>query len=149
MDLLLTLLADGQDALLPDQWRANGVVVKQFGIEYVGSRAPGRFMIWMDTAPEAAQAARDATIAYMKQLAADPVAPEVWRNAQQRLAARFLRENETYTQQASTLAFYEGLGDARLAGEYLPAVERMTPEQFRTFVPTHCLAWITLGKEPK
>jgi hypothetical protein len=58
-------------------------------------------------------------------------------------------ENETYSQQAATLAFYEGIDGAQSVSVYLPTVQSITTEQLRAAVSTHLLGWITVGARPE
>jgi len=148
-DILTTLLADGNDALLAARWANADLAVGQFGIEFVSTRAPGRFLIWAQTEPRQAIKLRDTTLTLLRALAATPLPAETVTLARQRVAGQFLLENETYSQQASSLAFYEGLGDVHLGCRYTPGVQSVTAEQIRTAMPTNLLAWITLGQHPE
>lgn len=148
-DVLTTLLAEGNDALLPAQWANDGLTVGQFGIEFVSTRAPGRILLWAQTDPRQAVKLRDATLNLLRALAAAPLPAETLALARQRVAGQFLLENETYTQQAATLAFYEGLGDVHLACRYIPTVQSVTAEQVQAAMPTKLLAWITIGQHPE
>jgi predicted Zn-dependent peptidase len=93
--------------------------------------------------------ARDATTALLKQIAGGNVDRATVALAQQRLAMSFLLDNETYSQQAATLAFYEGIGGAQLASRYMPAVQTLTFEQFCAAVPKTPLGWVTVGATPE
>jgi zinc protease len=148
-DVLLTLLAEGNDALLPSWWAQRRVGVQSFGGEFVSSRSPGRMLLWAVTPPAMAGPARDATTALLKQIAGGNVDRATVALAQQRLAMSFLLDNETYSQQAATLAFYEGIGGAQLASRYMPAVQTLTFEQFCAAVPKTPLGWVTVGATPE
>ncbi len=148
-DVLTSLLCDGPDALLPAWWSKQGVSVGKFGIEFVSSRQPGCLLIWAHTTPEQVGKLHDATLTLMTQLAVSPIAPEQLARAKQRLLTGFLLDNETYSQQAATLAFYEGLGDVHLAMRYVPSVQAVTAEDLRTLIPTRPLGWVTVGQRPE
>ena len=60
-----------------------------------------------------------------------------------------LLDNETYSQQAASLAYYEGLGDAQWLCRYIPMVQSVTREQLQAVLPTRLLGWITLGQRPE
>ena len=147
--LLKTLLADGPDALLPACWAGAGVNVDKYGIEFVGSRAPGRMLIWAETPPAMAGRLRQATLELLARLGKIPLAAPSLEAAKHRLAAQFLRENATFTQQAATLALYEGSGSGEFACQLMPLLHNVTAEQVRKAAPATPLAWITLGREPK
>jgi len=148
-DVLMTLLADGGDALLPAWWARDGVTVERFGIEFVSSREPGRFLLWAQTDARMAVKLRESTRELLHSLATNPIPPATLALAKQRLAGQFLLENETYTQQAATLAFYEGLGDAQLMCRYIPTLQSLTAEQVQAAIPAPLLGWVTVGKRPE
>ncbi len=138
-----------QRCLVAGLWANDGLTVGQFGIEFVSTRAPGRMLLWAQTDPRQAVKLRDSTLNLLRALAATPLPAETLALARQRVAGQFLLENETYTQQAASLAFYEGLGDAQLACRYIPTVQSVTAEQIQAAMPTKLLAWITLGQHPE
>ncbi|MHB0935647.1 MAG: M16 family metallopeptidase [Armatimonadota bacterium] len=148
-DLLMTLLASNGDGLLLEQWTKDGIQVYDFGVEFVSARGPGRLMIWALTRPAQAAKLRASTTTLLTSLAAHPVSTEMLARAKDRLAADLLLQNETYSQQASTLAFYEGLDGAIVLTRYIPAVEALTAARLSAAVPTRPLAWITLGQRPE
>lgn len=148
-DLILSLLASGEDGLLLAQWRKDGVPVIDFGAEFVTARGPGRLLIWALTEPGQAWRLRRSTINLLASLAAKPVPAEALALAKGRLATGLLMENESYSQQASTLAFYEGLHGGDALTRYIPLVETLTTEQVHAAMPNRLLTWITLGCRPE
>lgn len=148
-DLLMTLLASNGDGLLLEQWTKDGIQVYDFGAEFVSARGPGRLLIWALTKPEQAGILRASTLRLLSALAANPVPAETLARAKERLATDLLMENETYSQQASTLAFYEGLNGAITLTRYIPTVKALTAAQLRAAVPARPLTWITLGRRPE
>jgi len=100
--------------------------------------------------PHQAAALRQSTLRLLETLAAGPIAADVLAQAKQRLATQVLIENETYSQQAATLAFYEGLGaGAEATARYVPTLETLTAKHLQAAIPTRLLAWITLGGQPE
>jgi len=148
-DLIMSLLTGGDDGLLLEQWKKDGIPVIDFGAEFVSSRAPGRLLIWAITEPGQARRLCRSTMNLLASLAAKPAPAETLALAKGRLAAELLMGNETYSQQAATLAFYEGLNGADALSRYIPAVEELTTEQVRVAMPTRLLAWITQGSRPE
>lgn len=148
-DVVMTLLADGPDALLPAWWARDGVAVKRFGIEFISAHNPGRFLLWAQTESKMAVRLRESTRNLLRVLASSPIPPEELALAKQRLAGQFLLENETYTQQAATLAFYEGLGGAHLMSQYIPTLQSITAEQVQAALPSQLLGWVTSGQRPE
>lgn len=148
-DVLLTLLVDGPDAVLPDWYAGKRVNLTNFGGEFVSTRAPGRLLIWGQSPPDQAVALREATTAYLAHLAGGDLDANAFALARQRLSMSFVLDNETYLQQASTLAFYESLGGARLASRYLPTIQALTAAQVCAAAPTTPLGWVTVGQAPE
>ncbi|MHB9025703.1 MAG: M16 family metallopeptidase [Armatimonadota bacterium] len=148
-DLVMTLLINGGNALLPAHWARNGIAVMQSGAEFASQRDPGRLFIWAKTKPEDAVKWRDVTVGFLRTLTVKPIPDDVLAAGKQRMAAQFLLDNESYSQQATTLAIYEALGGAKLACQYLPTVQGLTGPQVQHAVPTRPLAWVTIGKKPK
>jgi zinc protease len=144
-DLVMTLLADGGDAVLPGWWAKDGVDVQTFGCEYISSRAPGRLLVWAQSAPAGAQRLRDSTIALMQHLAQTPLSESQLALVKGRLASQFLLQNETYSQQAATLAFYEGLGGAEQVTRYVPTLQQVGNDEIRRVLAGPLLGWVTVG----
>lgn len=144
-DVLTALLADGPEDTLSSRWSRDGLETPDFGIEFVSMRDAGRCFIWAKSTPQLAKRVRESTLSLLADLRRDGIPPAAVEDAKQRLAAQFLLENETYSQQAASLAFYEALGGAELACRYLPAVAAMTPDDVRRVVPEPLLGWITVG----
>ncbi|OPZ81925.1 MAG: Protease 3 precursor [bacterium ADurb.Bin429] len=148
-DVLLTLLVDGPDALLSTWYAGRGLSPTRFGGEFVSTRAPGRLILWADTPVEQAAPMRDATLTLLRRIYVGDVDDEALELARKRLVMSFVLENETYSQQAATLAFYESLGGAHLASRYVPALEALTFAQVCDAAPTDLLGWVTVGKRPE
>lgn len=145
LELLKQLLLDGPDALLPKRWLADGITCMRYGIEYQPLRYAGRWIIWAELAPGQADRWRESTLETLRQASAAAISPAAFELARQFIQLRFSTGNETYTQQVETLAFYEGLGDARLACQVIPVLRMITRESLRQIVPAHCLARVSLG----
>jgi len=148
-DVLMSLLTDGNEALLPARWIRDGISVTNFGAEFVSARQPGRIMLWAETPPAAAEKLKRSTLALLAELAAGNIPAAGLAAAKQRLGTHLLLDNETYSQQAVTLAFYEGLGGMQPISRYLPSVLALTSAQLQAGVPTKPLAWITMGQRPE
>jgi zinc protease len=147
-DVLVTMLADGPDAMLPGWWGKDGVKIADFGAEFISAHDPGRLMIWALTNPQATEALQKSTDSLLQSIARGSISADTLSLARQRLATQFLLQNETYTGQAGTLAFYEALYGAQWAPLYVPAVADVSLDRLRTAVPLEPLAIVTLGAAP-
>jgi len=148
-DLLVTLLTDGSEALLPGWWSRNQVKAAAFGGEFVSARDPGRLLLWMRSAPEYSAPLCVSTLALLRSLAATPAPAALLEAAKQRLASGYLHDNETYSQQATTLACYEALGGegAMLVTRYLDTVQAITPETLSRAVPTAAITRVVMMRQ--
>lgn len=59
------------------------------------------------------------------------------------------RENETYAQQAATLAFFETVGNYAMVLQYGPVLAAMTPARLLDIIPTTVINRITGGQVPR
>ena len=148
-DVLMTMLTEGDNSLLAAQWAHDGIPVIDFGGEFITSRAPARLMLWARTDPRLVGKLKRSTQALLAQLAAGTVPGDAFLRARETLATHLLLDNETYSEQAATLAFYEGLAGVDGITRYLPAVLALTPAQLQAAVPLKPLAWITMGARPE
>jgi zinc protease len=145
--VLASLLINSDDALLPARWADAGLHLGQFGQEYVGSKYPGRLLIWAQTLPADADSLFKTTCAALVALRQTLLPAQNLSRAKSALTLRFLHDNATYSDQAATLAFYASLGDEFGAENYLSAVQTVTDEDVRAQAPKSYLARITLGGE--
>ncbi len=148
-DVLTTLLVDGNDALLPGKWTADGIDGRAIRHRICQHARTGTLPALGANRSRQAVKFRDVTMNALRALSAAPLPAETVTLARQRVAGQFLLDNETYSQQAATLAFYAGLGDALLGCRYIPVVQSVTPEQIQAAIPPHLLAWITVGQRPE
>ena len=144
-DVLMNLLTDSGEALLGARWAHDGIPVTNYGGEFISARQPGRLMLWAETDPAVAAKLKHSTLALLAELAAGNIPEDALARAKQRLGTHLLLDNETYSQQAATLAFYEGMGSMHEISRYLPTALALTPAQLQAVVPTKPLAWITMG----
>lgn len=146
---VLTELLTGDRSLLLAQWAQDRVPVFDFGVEYVSARGPGRFIVWALTKPEDVERLKASTLRLFTNLQATPLPPLMVSAARQRLATSQVTENETYTQQAAMLAFFEGLNAPSAPAKYPAALAAVTPETIRAAMPFKLAAWVTLGRLPE
>lgn len=149
LELLQAILADTPEALLPVLWKSKHVNVKQFGIEYAGNHDPGRFFIWLRSTPADADKLYQITTQFLQQLALTPLPEQVVSIAKKHLAMNQCRENETYAQQAATLAFFETVGNYAMVLQYGPVLAAMTPARLLDIIPTTVINRITGGQVPR
>jgi zinc protease len=149
MDVLVTLLADGLDAQLPGWWGKDGVKVSDFGGEYVSTHDPGRLVIWAETSPAATGVLRRSTDNLLQSIArGTALPPDALELAKTRVAASFLLQNETYSGQSGTLAFYEALYGAQWVTQYVPTIQDVSLDRLRLVTPLEPLAIVTVGTPP-
>jgi len=148
-DLLVTMLTDGEDALLPQWWAKDGLRAINFGGEYISTHAPGRIILWMQCDPRLVDKLQDSTLMLLEQIGLGNLPQPTLILAKQRLAAQFLRSNETYSAQAATLSYYEGLGGAQWTCRYIQQLQECNMDRLRAAVPIFPIARVTVGKTIK
>jgi predicted Zn-dependent peptidase len=147
-DVLVTMLGDGPESALSSWWAKDGLRVSGFGCEFISTRGDGRMIVWAQADPAVAGKLRTSTRNLLFATAKGALPEGLLAGAKRRVGRQYILENETYSAQAATLAFYDGLGDARMACRYLDAVNAATMDQVRAVTPLDCVDVISLGMTP-
>jgi hypothetical protein len=105
-------------------------------------------IVWAQADPAVAGKLRASTRNLLFATAKGALPEGLLAGAKRRVGRQYILENETYSAQAATLAFYDGLGDARMACRYLDAVNAATMDQVRAVTPLDCVDVISLGMTP-
>lgn len=128
MDLILTLLAEGDYGRLPAALRGQVTSVET---SFTTRRQPGLFIAFAATDAENL-AAVEATLRTQIEKLSQEVVPEPELTMAKRLLAGSLAlDHETYSSQANLLGFYEAIDSWRFAATYLERVQAITPAEIR------------------
>lgn len=133
LDLLATILADGQSSILVREIRDKQQLVSAISAwDYTPHFVPGSFDIRMDLDPSKLAAATKAVMQEVAQVRTKPPTPEQLDSAKARMKAARLRSMQTSEQIAASLATdYMSAGDAHFSDRYVERVARVTAEQVR------------------
>ncbi|MGD9496418.1 MAG: M16 family metallopeptidase [Armatimonadota bacterium] len=127
MDLIYTVLGEGALGRLHKALNEQGLALMT-DVQYLTQRDPGLLIVTALTAPDKEPEARTAIIAEIERLRNEQLTPEQLDQAKRVLRIGYAFSNEAFSDQAGSLAFYEGLGDYRLAIDYIDRVNAVTPE---------------------
>ena len=132
-DLALSLLGEGHSSRLRRRLKEERQLVFEAGVEYLTTRDPGLFSLWATCAPDKTEDVREALLEELRRLRREIVPPAELEKAKRLLAASYAFSNETCTDQAAALGYYEGVGSFRFATEYLSLVRSLTASDLRAF----------------
>jgi zinc protease len=125
-DLLVTLLAHGPLGRLSQVLKGSKGLAYEAGVEFLTQRDRALFGVWAVCDAERIPAVKDAVLGELKRFAREPVAGPEFATGKRLLSAGYAFANEISTDRASTLGFYEAVGDYRGASYYLPRVRALT-----------------------
>jgi predicted Zn-dependent peptidase len=128
LDVLLFMLGRGYSSRLKTAIRDRQGLAQAIGANYVSQRDPSLFEIWAVSEPGRLGALRAAMMRQLADLAKRPPSADEVKRAKRLLEGVFLRNNESFSQQARTLATYAINGDPLLIADYLPTVRSLTHE---------------------
>jgi len=127
MDLIYTVLGEGRLGRLHAALEEQDLAVMS-DVQYLTQRDPGLVIITALTAPDKETDVRTAILAQIERLRTEPLTQEQLDEARRVMRISYAFSNEAYSDQAGSLGFYEGLGDYRLAVDYIDRLDAVTPE---------------------
>jgi predicted Zn-dependent peptidase len=132
-DLALSLLGEGHSCRLRRELRERRQLALEVGTEYLTTRDPGLFSLWAFCEPGKVKEVRAALLEEVRRLREEPIPAAELAKAKRLLAASYTLSNETYTDQATTLGYYEGVGSYSFATQYLSLLETLSGADVRAF----------------
>ena len=127
-DLLATLLTHSPTGRLVFELQEKQSLAVSLGIDFLTQRDRALFGVWAICEPESIESVREAIRTQLSRLAREPVPPAEFAAAKRLLAAGFAFANETPSDRAATLGFYEAIDSYRAASYYLPWVAATRPQ---------------------
>ncbi len=118
-DLLATLLTHGPLSRLAHRLKETSDIALEVGVDFLTQRDRALFGAWVVCAPERIQEVKRTIAAEMRRLAEEPIPPAEFASAKRLLAAGYIFANETPSDRATTLGFYEAIDTYRIASYYL------------------------------
>jgi predicted Zn-dependent peptidase len=131
MDVLLAMLAEGNNPRLQTLLLENESLAFATGAEFLTSRQPSPFLIWAASRPEKAAEVKAKLDKEMTSIADGNITSAEVAAAKRRLEMSFWSSDETYTDQADVLGFYAAIDSYRFASEYIPLVRAVTVEDVK------------------
>jgi len=148
MDLLTALLAEGKTSRLQLLLLEKDSLALATGAEFLTSREPSPFLIWAACPPEKANEVRTRIEKEISAIARGEISPAEIAAAKRRLETSFWLANETYTEQADVLGFYDAIDTYRFGADYLSRVRGVTlaeiKEAARTYLVPEKGVWLIL-----
>ena len=131
MDVLLVILAEGGSSRLNTRLKEERGLVHSVGAGWYTQRHPSPFFVWMELPEENIEAAEEATVELMKEMAAAPVGAEELAKAKMQLEVGNIRMVETAEGQAFHDGYWNSIGGEQFASEYLERLGRVTAEEIQ------------------
>ena len=148
MDVLLAMLAEGNNPRLQTLLLENESLAFATGAEFLTSRQPSPFLIWAACRPEKAAEVKEKLDKEMTSIADGNIAAAEVSAAKRRLEMSFWSSDETYADQADVLGFYAAIDSYRFASEYIPLVRAVTVEEVRAaakiYFASSARMWLSL-----
>lgn len=117
-DLLATILTHGPLSRLGDRLKEANDTALDVGVDFLTQRHRALFGVWAICSPERIEDVKRTIVAEMQRLAQEPVPPAELASAKRLLAAGYVFANETPSDRATTLGFYEAIDSYRIASYY-------------------------------
>ncbi len=118
-DLLAALLTHGPSSRLAERLTQSSDLALEVGVDFLTQRDRSLFGVWAVCSPERIDDVKQAIAAEMKRLAREALPAAEFAMAKRLLAAGYAFANETTSDRATTLGFYEAIDTYRIASYYL------------------------------
>jgi len=125
MDVIYTLLTSGQRSLLSEQLSKPGLL-SGLGSDFLTSRDPGLFVIWGYAPVGKIKAVRQKIEDVVGEIAAGTFSDAALARARQSLVGSYNLENETTSDQATDLGFYDSIVGYEYAIKYDSVAQSIT-----------------------
>jgi len=146
-DVLTVLLSNVTFRRLKNSLLETGPLAQASGVDYLTQRDRGLVGVWAICGPANVEEAQGAIRRELARLAGEPVSPKELTIAKRLTLAAYSFANETASDRASTLAFYEALGNYREAFQYPQRVRSLTAADIRNVAGWYAgdPVWIVLA----
>ena len=132
LDLLSSLLSDGESSLLVSRLKNQLGLVHTISASAFTPRGPGLFEITADIDPENLKRAMTAILIELSRLKEQEISPQELKRAKTQLVTDFIYSQETMEGEARKLGVFQVLaGDASKEAEYIERVKGLTGEDIK------------------
>ncbi len=118
-DLLATLLTHGPLSRLGSRLKEQAEIALDVGVDFLTQRDRALFGVWAVCSPDDISEVKATIRSEIQRLAQEPIPGQELASAKRLLAAGYAFANETPTDRATTLGFYEAIDSYRIASYYL------------------------------
>jgi zinc protease len=126
MDVLLSLLEESKNSLLGQSLLGNPQVAFSTGGDFLTSRYPSPFLLWASCPPSRRAAVKNQMAQALERVASGEITSADLAAAKSSLLTAFWLSNETFSDRADVLGFYEALGDLQFGREYAQRIKAVT-----------------------
>lgn len=129
LEMLGTLLGTGRSSRLYRRVIENEQLATTVSADMFAEKWPGFFMLFASSAPDKWEAARDAVFEELGRFQTELAKEDELEKARRQIEKSLYNNLETVEGQASSMGYYEVLGDYQLAERHRESIRRVTPEQ--------------------
>lgn len=129
LEMFCELLSSGRSSRLYRRVVENEHLATSVSATVLAERWPGLFLLMASMPPEKWNAARDAIFEEIERFKTERVGVDELLKARRQVERGLYREMETVEGQASTMGYYQLLGDYRLADRHREAIAAVTPDE--------------------
>lgn len=129
LEMLSELLSSGRSSRLYRRVREEKQLVTSVGADLLAEKWPGLFLFSASMPPDKWAAARDAIFEEIERFKGEPVGVDELLKARRQIERSMYRDLETMEGQASSMGYYQLLGDYALADRHREAINEVTPER--------------------
>ncbi|MBN2565535.1 MAG: insulinase family protein [Candidatus Eisenbacteria bacterium] len=129
MDVLLVVLMEGRSSKLNLRLKEELGLVHSIGAGWYTMRQPSPLFVWMELPEENTLAAESAVVELFRELATEPISDDDLEKARILLEVGNLRMTETAEGQAFHMGYWNSVGDADFANQYVEKLAAVTAEE--------------------
>jgi zinc protease len=137
MDLIYTMLGEGENCLLRQKLEVEKQLVKGSSVDFITHRMSGLLIITTVVDPRQELQARQALLEVVASLAKAPPTPEQLARAKKLIYVSYAFQNEACSDQVGSMGFYEAIDSYRFAVDYMDEVNKVTPEDIQRVAQGH------------
>ncbi len=137
LQMLGELVSSGKSSRFYQRVREEKRLVTSAGADLLAEKWPGMFLIFASMPPSKWESATGALLTEIERFKQDLVSETELDKARRQVERALYREWETMEGQASTIGYYQLLGDYRLADRHREAIQRVTPDEIMHVARTY------------
>ncbi len=137
LQMLGELVSSGRSSRFYQRVREEKRLVTSAGADLLAEKWPGFFLIFASMPPGKWESATGALLHEIERFKQDLVPDSELDKARRQVERSLYREWETMEGQASSIGYYQLLGDYRLADRHRDAIQRVTPDEIMHVARTY------------